>query len=367
MHPTKAEMYTMGRDSLLAHWNLHQRKQIRGALMTEGPADAIAISNSGKWLAIGYNNGALQILDAETLKSIKIRRDRKKKTKNVSIQVIKFSPDDRYLAVGGHDRSIITYDVQANFKPMKRINTHNATVNHIDFSQDGESIMSLDGAYEILFHNITDGSQITHASQFKDEEWATWTSKMGWPVQGIFPPCADGTDINSCDRSPDGQVLATGDDFRMVKLFKYPCPVEEAQYQKYSGHSEHVTNVQFSRHNKGINYLISTGGEDKCIMQWKYDMDGIPDDEQDEDDEGEQVQFKENPDISDAEYDDEDDEEEVKRPQRAQKKAADDPFAEDELDDGDERGCMELWRGVVDNTLPDEYKRPSKAMSQAPE
>ena len=85
-------------------------------------------------------------------------------------------------------------------------------------------------------------------------------------MQGIFPPCADGSDINACERSPDGQVLATGDDFRMVKLFNYPCPVEEAAFQRYSGHSEHITGISFSKNAQGQKYLISTGGEDKCVF-----------------------------------------------------------------------------------------------------
>lgn len=52
----------------------------------------------------------------------------------------------------------------------------------------------------------------------------------------------------------------------MVKLFKYPCPVDEAAYQKYTGHSEHITGVQFSRNTEGQQYLITTGGEDKAIF-----------------------------------------------------------------------------------------------------
>ena len=67
--------------------------------------------------------------------------------------------------------------------------------------------------------------------------------------------------------------MATGDDFRTVKLFKFPCPVDEAAYQKYSGHSEHITNVQFSRNTSGQQYLITTGGEDKAIFQWRYYRD----------------------------------------------------------------------------------------------
>ena len=41
-----------------------------------------------------------------------------------------------------------------------------------------------------------------------------------WPVQGIWPPFADGTDVNSVHRSPDNRLLATADDFGRVKLFR---------------------------------------------------------------------------------------------------------------------------------------------------
>lgn len=104
----------------------------------------------------------------------------------------------------------------------------------------------------------------------KNETWASWTCSLGWPVQGIFPPCADGTDINAVDRSPENLVLATGDDFGHVKLFKFPCPVDKASFVQFNGHSSHVTNVRFM---KTSNYLISTGGEDKCVFQWKYILD----------------------------------------------------------------------------------------------
>jgi len=70
---------------------------------------------------------------------------------------------------------------------------------------------------------------------------------LGWPVQGIYPPAADGSDINACDRHPDGSVLVTADDFGFVKLFNYPCPVEKASFHKFVGHSSHVTNVAFSK------------------------------------------------------------------------------------------------------------------------
>ena len=121
----------------------------------------------------------------------------------------------------------------------------------------------------MLFINTRTGKR-ENAPQFKDERWASWNCTIGWPVQGIWPECSDGSDINSVDRHPRGNVLATADDFSTVKLFKYPCPVERSMYRKSIGHSSHVTNVRFTASG---DYLISTGGNDKAVFQWKYQFD----------------------------------------------------------------------------------------------
>lgn len=42
-------------------------------------------------------------------------------------------------------------------------------------------------------------------------------------LEGIWPDGADGTDVNSVSRSKGKQLLATGDDFGNVNLFRYPC------------------------------------------------------------------------------------------------------------------------------------------------
>lgn len=91
-------------------------------------------------------------------------------------------------------------------------------------------------------------------------------------MQGIWPPCADGTDVNAVERSPSGKVLATVDDFGKVKVFKYPCAIEKAGSNAFKGHSSHVTNCTFT---KSSRYLLSTGGNDKALFQWKYAEDGV--------------------------------------------------------------------------------------------
>ena len=48
------------------------------------------------------------------------------------------------------------------------------------------------------------------------------------------------------DRNIKRDVIVTGDDFGKVKLFSYPVVREKSQYNKYGGHSAHVTNVKFT-------------------------------------------------------------------------------------------------------------------------
>jgi hypothetical protein len=60
-------------------------------------------------------------------------------------------------------------------------------------------------------------------------------------------------------------LLVTGDDFGLVKLFKYPAP-EGAKFKKYVGHSAHVTSVRWLHDNS---YVISIGGGDQAVLQWR--------------------------------------------------------------------------------------------------
>merc|ERR1712146_62905 len=100
----------------------------------------------------------------------------------------------------------------------------------------------------------------------RDTKWNTSQSILGWGVKGIWPPEADGTDVNAASRSPDESLLATGDDYGKVKLFIYPCCKENSKFKEYKGHSAHVANVRFSSDG---NHVFSVGGLDKAVMQFE--------------------------------------------------------------------------------------------------
>ncbi|MGL4948326.1 MAG: hypothetical protein ACRC42_02985, partial [Mycoplasma sp.] len=102
---------------------------------------------------------------------------------------------------------------------------------------------------------------------------------LGWPVQGIWPECASGDDINACAIDKTKRVMVTSDDFGKVKLFRYPSVKEKSAFNQYNGHSSHVTCVRFSSNNK---YVISTGGNDKAIFQFKFSFNEDAADEAEE-------------------------------------------------------------------------------------
>ncbi len=98
---------------------------------------------------------------------------------------------------------------------------------------------------------------------------------------GIWSGSMDGSDINNVDRSPSGKYIATCDDFGKVNIFNYPALQEKgALCNSYSGHSSHVTccrwaslpprNKKRALKTKSDDFLISIGGEDKCVFQWRH-------------------------------------------------------------------------------------------------
>lgn len=259
------EFATVGEDFLLNIYDIAEKSVISSTkLMFQG--NCIDSSPDSKRLAVGCKNGYVLIIDISTKQTIKTLKDREK-----AITCIKFSSEGKWLSVGGEDSEILNYNVKENYSLKSRFRAHHSSILHFDFSKDGLIIQSVDQKNEIFYSKVEDGKRVKSGmTTYKDEEWSTWTLPIGWHVQGIWPQCSNGKDINAVARSTDQNLLATVDDYGLLKLFRFPSPVDFASYTKYIGHSSHVTNVIFSEQGS---HILTTGGHDKSVMQWKLTID----------------------------------------------------------------------------------------------
>lgn len=171
------------------------------------------------------------------------------------------------MAVGSHDTKIYIYEIKGNTYSYKGfLKGHTSYITQLDWSKDGNYIQSVCGAYELLFWNVNSLSQIASgASQFRDQHWSTYTVKLGWWVQGVFPPATDGTHVNGVDRTKDEKIILTADDWGLVNLYRNPC-LKGAKAKSFRAHSSHVVRGLF---NENDTYVYSVGGYDKTLMMWK--------------------------------------------------------------------------------------------------
>uniref|UniRef100_A0A8C1UGJ2 Echinoderm microtubule-associated protein-like 4 n=1 Tax=Cyprinus carpio TaxID=7962 RepID=A0A8C1UGJ2_CYPCA len=265
-HPFKDLFLTCAQDRQVCLWNSVDHTLEWTRLLDVRHSFAYTYFHpSGLVVAIGTHSGKWYALDAETRDLVAIHTDG-----NEQLSLMRYSVDGTLLAVGSHDNFIYLYTVSDKGRKYSRYGKctgHSSYITHLDWSPDNKFIMSNSGDYEILYWDIPNGCKlIRNRSECKDIDWATYTCVLGFHVFGVWPEGSDGTDINALVRSHNRKVIALADDFCKVHLFQYPCSRPKAPSHKYSAHSSHVTNVSFMHSDS---HLISTGGKDMSIMQWR--------------------------------------------------------------------------------------------------
>ncbi|XP_071963508.1 77 kDa echinoderm microtubule-associated protein-like isoform X2 [Antedon mediterranea] len=265
IHPTQPLFLTCGHDKTIIMWDSESHRPLWTKTI-EDSCQSAHFHPSGEVFAIGTTTGRWIAFDTQSKDLVTVHTDG-----NEQHDIVRYSPDGNYIAIGSHDNYIYVYAVTENGRKYSKVGKcsgHSSYVTHLDWSADSQCLQSNSGDYEILFWTASTCKQITSSSSMKDTEWATFTCTLGYPVTGIWPEGSDGTDINSVARSNNSNILATGDDFGKVKLFKYPSNRPKSASNAFSGHSSHVTSVDFF---KDDSKLISTGGKDMSCIQWKIE------------------------------------------------------------------------------------------------
>ncbi|TYZ67415.1 hypothetical protein PybrP1_003217 [[Pythium] brassicae (nom. inval.)] len=291
VNPLKKEFCTTGDDRTIRIWDMSSHRQIR-MTMLEAPSQTCAYSPDGSLLAIGQGaddsklskrnakllnpnkQGAFAILSESALAVKYETKDSKKYIRNV-----KFSGDGLTLAVGSSDNFIYAYNTEDWASKGKcKARDASAVLSHFDFSATGGYIMaSATNKGEMVFFESASGVEITRIATLKDVEWLSWTCPYGWWVQGAWPTSESFRfEVTALDRSSNSesrhssQLLVTGDNFGVLRLYRYPCIAENALCQIIQGPSSAISAIHFSADN---NAVIACATEERCIFQWRVEYE----------------------------------------------------------------------------------------------
>ena len=235
-------------------------------------ARAIAYSKLHNHVAVSNNMGDIQIFDYNDFNKLVCRLYAPKEW----VECMKYSPDNQYLAVGAHDDCVYIFKISFDGKYVLHYHVqyvHSSAIVALDWTRDSRFLRAIDQAYSKQFYDVIEQALVKDgASTLTDPSiWESVTCKLGWDVQGVYPPGADGTDVNSVDVNNNRTLVAVGDDFGTLCVYRYPCMKMSQDCRRIGGHSEHVVRVGFYEDEKNPqnNRIISAGGNDRTYIQWK--------------------------------------------------------------------------------------------------
>uniref|UniRef100_A0A3P8UFH2 EMAP like 6 n=1 Tax=Cynoglossus semilaevis TaxID=244447 RepID=A0A3P8UFH2_CYNSE len=265
LHPKQPVAVTGSDDRSVRLWSLPDHTLLARCNMEES-VRSVSFNNDGSQLALGMKDGSFTVLRVRDMTEVVHIKDRKE-----VIHELKFSPDGSFLAVGSNDGLVDVYAVAQRYKKVGECSRSSSFITHLDWSVDSRFLQTNDGAGERLFYRMPAG-KLVPKEEAKGIHWMTWTGVVGPEVNGIWPKYSNVTNVNSVDTNYSSGVLVSGDDLGLLKLFRFPCLKKGAKFKKYIGHSAHVTNVRWSN---DLQWVISTGGADHAVFQWRFLPEGV--------------------------------------------------------------------------------------------
>jgi len=234
----------------------------------------------GTLVGIGTEKSAIAIFEYATepkiqLNLVKVFQIPKRNPNNLEIESVsrmRFNKDASLLAIAHMDGNLYIFGINDNGKKCVKWAPYSsrAAPSHLQWGEDSQIIRIFTRDYEISYLRLDNKNKtLKRCNKIPDsDKYKFFGSPLiaGWETKGCLQHGMDGTDINDAALSNDGKIIACGDDHGKVRIHNFPVVLQEPN-KVYSGHAEHVQSVEFTGND---NYLISVGGADMSIFQWKY-------------------------------------------------------------------------------------------------
>jgi WD40 repeat protein len=187
------------------------------------------------------------------------------------IAKLRLNADNTLLAVAHMDGNLYVFSIEDECKKLTKWKPapQRAAPYQVQWGHDSRLVRVLTRDYEVCYFSLDKEKKVlTRVPRIPDPDKYKFIGDpllAGWETRGILQKEMDGTDINDCAISHDGQYIIAGDDFGHVRIHNFPVVLPEPN-KAYGGHAEHVMNVSFGANDA---YIISCGGADMSIFQWK--------------------------------------------------------------------------------------------------
>ncbi len=277
-HPTNPNLViSTGDDNKIKMWDIARKRCVatftievlpvqntahRSSLLPSSQQSrAVATSPIGH-VAVGHNDGHVSIRNASELETVLFALS----PSRAFIRCLQYSPSGRLLAVGSTDGSITLYDANHSYDELAGLESCMNPISSLDWSVDGKHLKACSQDGELKFYAVETGDCLQDGKALlKDEQWASWTSHKGWPVQGLAQMPSEDPFLTCVVRANQKPLVAVGNCWGIVELYTYPNG-SDATAHSSKAHSLEVANAIWMNQDTT---LVTTGGHDLALMQWK--------------------------------------------------------------------------------------------------
>lgn len=268
-------------DGSIAWWevttgNLQQR--LRSA---SGYPRAIKFSHDGSWLAVGGSDKTIQLWREGKLAQVLVKHVG-------SVNTVGWSPDDRRLASGSEDGTVIIWDTQT-WQVCDTLRGHSRNVNTLEFSPDGSLLVSgaddklirlwnpnngqlqrtLTGHFGMVLSVIFTPQQPLLLSSASDKTIRVWEVESGRQVR-VLEGHTDVVYKIAC--SHDGQLLASKGDDGTVRFWRGDATAPLVVLEETTEPQLWLGGLAF---HPQLPWLATLGNKDREIRLWKLDVQQI--------------------------------------------------------------------------------------------
>lgn len=288
----RSEIVTLAKEGTLVVRDV-DKKTHKLVLPLEFEGSVVTSHQNGHHVAVGYTNGALQIVDINNTATLLSILDQKSR---IVILKYAFNRTNYLLASAAEDGQIIFYREDDKYSRYLSIQTVQPPPLSLDFCDTAETDSTIHKTASSVLQVVSMNFLVTYydfdeltkpqdgmleekpkpepsfrkvVKQQRNQTWQTWTSACGWHVLGLLKDPTIVSRLSCLQRSPDKNFVAVGLLDGSLRVYKFPCVREHSGFVEYKSHSGPISAIVFM---PGKNLFFTIGRDDHAVVHWSYEI-----------------------------------------------------------------------------------------------